>query len=377
MDSKLIVLWGWNPGHSFPIYARQIMAARRQGTKLLVINPRFTELASKADLWLQPRPATDAALALAMIHIIIEEGLFDKFFVEKWCLGFDELRQRAAEYPPEKAAEITWIPKEKIIEAARLYAAVRPSHLHTHNGTTYANNVLQTSRAIAILPALTGNIDVPGGNVFSAWNYPPVLTYMKMRKSLRPSPASEDRQLGIEEFPLLAGSKSLRGYSHPPKVFQAMLTGKPYPIKAFFTSTNSIVTFENSRGVEKALKQLDLLVNLDFFLTPTAELADYLIPPATWLEREDVVDAFGYYGYVCPRPKVIEPVGECRDEDQLAFDLLKKMGLKFPLPGVESNRDLLNYQLKDTGIDFTEFCKKGILYGEIETPGVKMLSASP
>ncbi|MBN2060836.1 MAG: molybdopterin-dependent oxidoreductase [Deltaproteobacteria bacterium] len=365
MDSKLVILWGWNPPHSFPIYARQIMAARRQGTKLLVINPRFTELASKADLWLQPRPATDAALALSMIHVILEEGLYDKEFVEKWCLGLAELSQRAAEYPPEKAAEITWVPAEKIIEAARLYAAVRPSHLHTHNGTTYASNVLQTSRAIAILPALTGNIDVPGGNVFSAWNYPPVLTYMKMRKMLRPSAASEDKQLGVEEFPLLAGSKSLRGYSHPPKVFQTMLTGKPYPIKAFFASTNSIVSFENSRGVEQALRQLDLLVSLDFFITPTAELADYLLPSATWLEREDVVDAFGYYGYVCARPKTIEPVGECRDDDQIAFDLLQKMNFKYPIPGVSSNRDLLNFQLKDTGIDFDEFCRRGILYGAI------------
>lgn len=365
MDSRLIVLWGWNPGASFPAYAKQILAAWRKGSKLLVINPRFTELASKADLWLQPRPATDAALALGMIHIIIEEGLYDKQFVDKWCLGLDELRQRAKEYTPEKVAEITWIAKDKIIEAARLYATTRPSHLHTHNGTTYANNVLQTSRAIAILPALTGNLDIPGGNVFSAWNYPPVLTYMKMRKLLRPSAASEDKQLGVEEFPLLAGSKSMRGYSHPPMVFQTMLTGKPYPIKAFFASTNSIITFENSRGVAKALSQLDLLVNLDFFVTPTAELADYLLPPATWLEREDIVDGFGYYGYVCARPKSIEPVGECRDEDQLAFDILKKMNLKYPIPGVESNRSLLDFQLKDTGIDFTEFSKKRILYGTV------------
>lgn len=215
------------PRRQLPVYAKQILAARRQGTKLLVINPRFTELASKADLWLQPRPATDAALALGMIHIILEEGLYDKQFVDKWCLGLDELRQRAKEYPPEKVEEITWIPRDRIIEAARLYATTRPSHLHTHNGTTYANNVLQTSRAIAILPALTGNLDVPGGNVFSAWNYPPVLTYMKMRKLLRPSAAAEDKQLGVAEFPLLAGSKSLRGYSHPPEFFRPCLRESP------------------------------------------------------------------------------------------------------------------------------------------------------
>ncbi|MDP2916447.1 MAG: molybdopterin-dependent oxidoreductase [Dehalococcoidia bacterium] len=364
-ESKLVVMWGWNPGSSFPVYAKQMLEAWRQGTKLMVINPRFTELAAKSDLWLQPRPATDGALAMGFINIIIEEEMYDKQFVEKWCTGFEELRRRAREYPPERVADITWIPKEKIVAAAKLYGSTRPSHLHTHNGTTYATNVIQTSRAIAILPAITGNLDVKGGNVFSMWNYPPVLTYMNMRKMLRPSPAAEDRQLGIKEFPLLAGSKSLRGYSHPPLVYRAMYTGEPYPIKAFIATTNSITSFEDSRAVAGALRQLDLMVYLDFFITPTGELADYVLPPATWLEREDVVDAFGYYGYVCARPKSIEPVGECMDDDEIAFALLKKMGLKFPIPGVDSNRAMMDFQLKDAGMDFDEFCKRRVLYGKI------------
>lgn len=366
-DCKLAVLWGYNPNHSFPAQAKRILNAHREhGTKLLVINPRFTEMAAKADLWLQPRPATDAALALGMINVIIEEELYDKDFVKKWCLGFDELKQRAREYLPERVAEITWVPEEKIIAAARLYGNTKPSHLHTHNGTSYGTNVLQTSRAIAILPALTGNLDVKGGNVFANWNYPPeVLTYMNMRQLIRPSAEAEDKQLGIKEFPLLAGPKSLRGFSHPPTVYKTMLTGKPYPIKAYITSTNNLITFENSRLVADALKQLDMLVVIDFFITPTAELADYILPPATYLEREDIVDSFNYYGYVCARPKVIEPVGECLDDEEISFALLRKMGLKYPFPGVNSNRDLLNFQLKNLGIDFDEFCRRGIVYGKI------------
>ena len=354
-DSRLVVLWGTNPTQSFPAVGKKILDAHRNGTKLLVIDPRMTELATQADLWLQIRPATDAALALGMINIICEEGLYDKAFVETWCQGFEELRDRAREYPPQRVAEITWVPEGKIVEAARLYGTTRPSHLQSHNGTTYATNTLQTTRAIAILPALTGNLDVKGGNVFSVpWNYPPVLSYFTMRKMLRPSAAAEDKQLGVKEYPLLAGSKSFRGYHHPPMVYKAMLTGKPYPIKAFINTTNNIVTFENSRGVAEALKQLDLLVNLDFFMTPMAEMADYILPPATWLEREDIVDSMTYGNFVCARPKAIEPLGECRDDDQIAFDLLKKMNLKFPLP-VDSNRSLLDFQLKDTGIDFEQF----------------------
>lgn len=364
-DSRLVVLWGWNPAASYPAYAKNILESRTNGARLLVINPRFTELAAKADLWLQPRPATDGALALGLINVIIGEGLYDKAFVDEWCLGFDELRERAAQYPPGRVAEITWVPEAQIVEAARMYAGNRPAHLHTHNGTTYGTNVFQTSRAISMLPALTGNLDVPGGNIFANGNYPPVLTYMNIRQQLRPSASSEDRQLGIEEFPLLAGSRSLRGYSHPPAVFKTMLTGKPYPIKAFFASTNSIVSFESSRRVAEALEQLELLVSIDFFLTPTAELADYLLPPATWLETEDVVDSFGYYGYVAARPKVMEPLGECRDDDQIAFDLLAAMGLEYPVPGLRSNRDLLDFQLKETGLSFDEFAERHILFGKI------------
>jgi anaerobic selenocysteine-containing dehydrogenase len=364
-DCQLITLWGWNPAASFPGIAKRILEAHWQGTKLLVVNPRFTEFASKADIWLQPRPATDSALALGMINIIIEEGLYDKHFVEQWCIGFEELRQRAKEYTPQRVAEITWVPEEKIIEAARLYGSQRPSHLHTHNGTSYGPNVLNTSRATAILPALTGNLDVKGGNMFTNWHYPQIIPYMNLRKLLRPSVTAEDKQLGKTEFPLLAGSKSLRGYPHPPMVYQAMLTGKPYPIKAYICTTNNVITFEDSRLVAAALRQLDLLVVPDFFITPTAALADYILPPATWLEREDVVDAFCYNGFICARPRVIKPCGECMDDDDIAFAILKKMDLKFPLPDIDSNRSLLNYQLKELGMDFDEFCRKGVVYGKI------------
>jgi len=364
-DSKLVVLWGWNPAASFPGISKRILEAHRQGTKLLAIDPRFTDFAARADLWLQPRPGTDAALALGMINVIIEEGLYDKDFVAKWCLGFDELRHRAAEYPPSRAAEITWISEEKIVAAARLYGTHTPSHLHTHNGTSYGTNVIHTSRATAMLPALSGSVDVKGGNMFNNWHYPPVIPYMSMRSLLRPSAESEDKQLGVKEFPLLSGSKSLRGYPHPPMVYQAMLTGKPYLIKAYICTCNTVVSFENSRSVADALRQLDLLVVPDFFVTPTAALADYVLPPATWLEREDIVDAFCYNGFVCARPKAIEPPGECMDDDDIAFSILKKLNLKFPLPDIDSNRSLLNYQLKQSGMDFDEFSRRGILYGKV------------
>lgn len=364
-DSRCIVLWGVNPQASEPPVAKEILQARRLGAKLLVIDTRFNELAAKADLWLQPRPATDSALALGMINIICQEELYDKAFGEKWCVGFNELQERAREYPPERVAEITWVPKEKIVEAARLYATIKPATLQSGLGTSMHDNSFQTCRAISILPALTGNLDVKGGNIFNVpYHHLPVLTYMNMRKLLRPPAEVEAKQLGAEDFPLWAGPKSLRGQAHPPSVIKAMLTGQPYPVKALLCTNNLVSVMEDPRTIVEALKKLDLLLVFDFFMTPTAELADYVLPPATYLEREDLEDSWAYSRFVCARPRVIEPVGECRDEDEVIFDLLKRMKIEFPLP-VDSNRGLLDYQLREAGVDFEEFCRRGILFGTV------------
>jgi anaerobic selenocysteine-containing dehydrogenase len=128
-----------------------------------VVDPRRSEAARQADLWLQLRPSTDAALLLSMIHVIIEEGLYDKEFVERWCYGFDELRERAKQYPPDKVAEITWVPAERIVEAARTFAANRPAVAMEGMGAAHQYNAHSVIHACHIITALTGSIDVPGG----------------------------------------------------------------------------------------------------------------------------------------------------------------------------------------------------------------------
>ncbi|MCL7401156.1 MAG: molybdopterin-dependent oxidoreductase [Thaumarchaeota archaeon] len=356
--SKCIVLWGYNPVHTFPALGRRILKARERGAELIVIDPRFTELASKADLWLQVRPGTDGALALGMLNVIIKERLYDEEFVKKWCYGFDLLAKRVEEYPPEKVEEITWVPREQIIEAARLYATSKPAALHSHLGVSMSYNSVQAGRAISILVAITGNLDVRGGAELP--QYPIKLTYMNLKKQLRLPPDVEKKTIGADKYPLLSGPTSFRCLPHPPSVFEALLTGKPYSIKALICTSNLVVDFEGSQEVVEALKKLELLVVMDFFMTPTAELADYVLPSATYLECDDVCDAFCYTNFIAARQKVIEPLYECRDDNEVLFELMKRMNIRPPFP-MSSYREFLDFRLRDAGITFEDLKQLGYL----------------
>jgi len=212
--SRCILLWGFNPLHTYPPLGRKIVEAKRKGSKLIVIDPRHTELASMADLWLQIRPGTDGALALGMLNIIINKGLYDSNFVNNWCYGFDKLAERVKEYTPEKVEKITWIPKEDIIKAAELYATSKPASLQSHLGVSMSYNSVQASRALSILVAITGNLDIKGGAELP--NYPIKLTYMNIKKHLRLNKEIEKRTIGANTYPLLSGPNSFRCLT-PPK----------------------------------------------------------------------------------------------------------------------------------------------------------------
>ena len=165
---ECILIWGNNPvvSNSDTFMGWWIVECMKRGSKLIVVDPRRTWLAHRAEIWLQIRPGTDSALALAMLNVIIEEGLYDKEFVEKWTFGFDKLRARARAIPPEKVAKITWIPKEKIIEAARLYANSKPAAIQWGVAFEQAKAGVSAILGIQSLWGITGNLDVPGGNIY-------------------------------------------------------------------------------------------------------------------------------------------------------------------------------------------------------------------
>jgi anaerobic selenocysteine-containing dehydrogenase len=307
--SRCIMLVGRNPPPAHQTIWDAIREAKKRGAKLIVVDPRRSEAARQADLWLQLRPSTDAALLLSMIHVIIEEGLYDKEFVERWCYGFDELRERAKQYPPDKVAEITWVPAERIVEAARTFAANRPAVAMEGMGAAHQYNAHSVIHACHIITALTGSIDVPGGYQLLGPNLKLIHEHeMELPDAI--TPEQRRKQIGSDRFKMESwpgyeliqshvertwGKRGdLQAYTclaNAPLLYRAIITGRPYPVKALITmSSNPMITQANSKLVYEALKRLELYVVVDYFLTPSAELADYVFPAASWLERPTLYD---------------------------------------------------------------------------------------
>ena len=365
-NARCILIWGANPLVAHPPRGWEIVAAKKRGAKLIVVDPRRTNMAAKADLWLQIRPGTDAALALGMMNIIINEKLYDKEFVDKWCVGFEQLARRVQEYPPERVSEITWIPTNMIREAAILYATTKPAAFHHRAGFEQNLNAVQTCRATTLLVALTGNIDVKGGNVFP--NYPTgFMTRMDLMKEAPIARELAEKRVGAKEFPLYSGPDSVLHLAHTSLLIKAMMTGEPYPIKALFTTNNLLMTSEDTRYVWEALQKLDFMVAVDFFLTPTAELADIVLPAATWVEKDELC-VNSYQNYITVRQKAMEPLGECWDDKKIAIEIARRMGGEdfrkwFPW---DDPVGYINHRLRKAGYDFEYLKENGYIVEPIK-----------
>ncbi|MEM3551336.1 MAG: molybdopterin-dependent oxidoreductase [Candidatus Bathyarchaeia archaeon] len=359
--SKCIMIWGANTFNTAPAKGRHILNALKNGAKLIVVDPRFTNLAAKADIWLQVRPASDCALALGMINVIINEGLYNREFVERWCYGFNELRRHVQKYTPQRVEEITWVPKEKIIEAARTYATIKPASLHTFLGVMMHPNAFQTLRAITMLPALTGNVDIPGGNILTpkgVW----LGDGYRMFDLMVPHLGREVimQRPGAKKFPLECGPEAFEygfgygGEAHSPTAFNEYIGDK---IKAMWVCDDPVNSYEDVKQTIDKLKQLEFFVVIDFFMTPTASLADIVLPAAHWLERDIIRVMYLPQGLVVrAAPRVVAPLGECKDERWIAGEIIKRMGLKpiIPIDVKEYN----DWRLKRLGITWDELKQK-------------------
>ncbi len=362
-NAECIMVWGGNPTNSHPPRGQAVAKAKRhRNAKLIVVDPRKTTLATMADLWLQIRPGTDDALALGMLNILIERELYDKDFVSKWCVGFEQLKEAVKAFPLERVSELTWIPAEKIVQAVEMYAHTKPAALHTRVALNQNINSTQTSRAVIMLAALTGNLDVKGGNLLpnNINGYIPSMALAGVGPWLAPSNEVKNRQIGADKYPFVAGADAVFPFVPSPLAVDAIVDEKPYPLKALFCAgANPVINAQNCKRVWKALKDhLDLFVVIDFFMTPSAELADFVLPAATWLEREECCD-LEYMGYVSARQKVIEPLHETRDELDILIDLIKRIPWAnrkiMPWDSVSECND---WMLADSGITFEDLKKK-------------------
>ena len=355
----LIVIWGCNLFGTRGSYMdpRRFNSVLENGAKLIVIDPRKIEIASKANLWIKPRPGSDGALAMGLMKVIIEKGLYDHDFVARWALGFEQLKEHIKSFDLQDVERATWVPQEQIEEAAKLYASIKPATIQWGNALDHTTNSFQTSRAISILRTITGNLDIPGGEVFIA---PPPVTSPGRFMLLRESPRKMVKPIG-SEFKLATRS----GFIPRQSLVKAILEEKPYPVKAgLFFATNPLLTYPNATETYQALMKLDFIVVTDLFLTPTAAIADMVLPAAAVCEYDEIAPYPAVYGAILAYPKLVDPPGECWSDMQVVNELAKRLGLKQYFWDTE--REALDLILQPSGLSFEELKEKRLLRGEKE-----------
>ncbi|MCP4320104.1 MAG: molybdopterin-dependent oxidoreductase [Hyphomicrobiales bacterium] len=361
-NPELILFWGHNPIYSGPDgeLGFGVREALNRKPKTIVVDPRQTMLAKRADIWLQLRPGTDDALALAMLNVIISEGLEDKSFVDEWCHGFHELTARVAQHTPEWAAPITWVAAEKIREAARLYAETRPSMLEWGCAIEHTPSCFQTVRALLCLASITANIDQPG-----SWSFgmTPLPSFPQLFDKMET--AQQKKRLGYDDFKVLSGKLAQLPSAHIPSVFKAIRDHDPYPVTTgFIFGNNALSTYGDVQTVYETLVALDYLVVAELYMTPTAELADLILPVATWAEV-DALPAVPFYGQnvIMAQQKTIQ-YGECVQDEEIMTEICRRVGTAH---GQESPQEVYDTMLRSTlEFGWEELKEKGFYQPEFK-----------
>lgn len=377
--TECLFIWGTNPAQSDnSAFWRAIIQFSKTEASLVVIDPRRTQVAALADIWLPVRPGTDCTLALAFMHVIIEEGLVDRAFVDEWCHGFDELADHVKPYTPAHAARECGVSEDDIVRAARLFGGARAAALVSGRGIDQVGvNVAPTHRAICCLRAITGNVDKQGACVLAeASDFVPEVD-MEMTDAL--APEHRARCLNTQRTPL----QCYEGYAKarklteklgrrlperyltsaaPDLVLRAMETGEPYPVRALIVNaTNPLITYADIHRVFKAFMGLDLIVVLDYYMTPTASIADYVLPIAGAIERP----IFQVHGGVANNgyggPAAVAPYYERRTDYEVFRELGMRLGQADAWPE-ETLEDAFAAQLAPTGMDWETYCQIGLYY---------------
>jgi len=350
--SALVILWGSNVIHTSGGISRETLrTALQSGAKLWVIDPKKIDIAKRADRWISLRPQSDGSLAMGMLKVIIEEKLYDEDFVAKWTVGFDRLQEHIKSFSLEDVEKVTWVPRETVIEMARQYAKLKPARIIPGNGLEKNINAFQIIRTITIMSAITGNINVPGGDIFLT---PGPFTRPGRFFLMSKYPRTEKEAIG-GEFKIAIQS----AYILPQLLVRAILEEKPYPVKAAICIlTDPLMSFPDSELTCEAFKKLDLLIVSELFMTPTAAVADLVLPAAWGAEH----DTLGYWPVrheeLRAYPKIVDPPGEAWADTKWLNELAKKLAL----PDFwENEEEALNYMLEPSGFSWQDFKEKRII----------------
>lgn len=343
-NAELLVVWGANPAtDSPPLDMHRLEAAAQRGAEVVVIDPRRTETARRTDArWVPIRPGTDCALALSMIAVMIEEELYDEEFAESWCHGFAELASYVQHFGPEVAESITGVPAGLIRELAHRVCDATGACPVMYTGLEYSNSGIQAIRAVLTLFALAGHLDTPGGIGLAMSN-----THFPINRACNQPNPDLDLAVARDKFPIYS---DYRGESHASGLVSSVLDGDPYRIRGLLVHGASLLTSWPQTSVwRETLSKLDFLVCIDRQLTADAAYADLVLPATTMFE----IDSYMVYGPIFRlREKVIEPVGEARNDYLILAELARRLGYGELYP--QSEEEMIRFALEGSGYTLEE-----------------------
>lgn len=350
--SDLVLIWGANPPtDSPPDKVKKILAAKKRGARVVVIDHLRSQMAKKADQWIGIRPGTDGALALGLIHVIVEEDLYDKAFVKNWTLGFKPLCDYARQFSPEKVEQITRVPRQTIIELARSIALAKGASLLMYTGLEYSNCGVQSIRAALCLWAVSGHLDVPGGLVFRPPN-PAKFPRVHL------DPPEDVKPVGADKYPFFCDMLKSAQFMEAPR---AILHGEPYPVKSLLVFGASLLTSLPDPDLwKKCFKKLDFMVVYDRFMTADALFADIVLPATTNYENQGYQRYPG--GYCQLRQRAIEPIGEARSGYRFLADLADGLGYGDLFPATDELRLKFAFEAGPVSLEALKAHPEGVSY---------------
>jgi len=358
-NAELLIVWGANPAtDSPPLDMHRLEAAARRGAEIVVIDPRNTETVARTGAeWIAIRPGTDGALALGILQVMRDEDLYDDDFADNWCHGFDELATYVQHFRPETVESITGVPAETIRNLARRIFNATGACPVMYTGLEYSNSGIQAIRAVLTVFALAGHLDVPGGIGLAMLD-----SHFPINRSCNQKNPNIDLAVARDKVPIYS---DYRGESHASGLVDSVLKGEPYKIRGLLIHGASLLTSWPQTSLwSKTLANLEFQVCIDRQLTADAAYADIVLPATTMFE----IDSYMVYGPIFRlREKLIEPVGEARNDYLIMAELAQRLGYGHLYP--QSEEEMIRFALKGSGFSLEDVREAG---GWVKLPTAMM-----
>ena len=376
-----LILWGTNPAESDnSLFWSNIASYARGGGHLIVVDPRHCASANLATLWLHPYPGTDTVLAYAIARALIEEGLCDDAFIEKWCHGFEAFKAAAFARTLSEASAICGIEVADIIEAAHQFVDFGPGALISGRGVDQIGpNVAPLHRVLAALRAITGNVDTEGACNINV--YPHFMSELELERSTDLAMVSREHGLNEGDCAL----QSYTGYANvwprlathnrylpmryltsvlPVRVWNAAITAEPYKVSCLIcNAANPLVTYADTRLVKQALEAMDLIIVLDYIITPTGQMADYVLPVASAIERPVFQAQGGVSNFSYGGPAAVPPQFERKEDYEIFREFGLRMGQTEQDWPAKNLTEELTRVVGRAGVSWQQFEEVGIVAG--------------